>query len=315
MERSWRGTRACIILAAVITCFLLASNGRSQCWSPNFSPGMTYKSTGDLNLDRKFNVEGNLIYHVFGVNPNMVVFDDGNSPNAFASPQITLAGFTGTVYFGLGLLRKQLWSMDKGEAAVAGIMAHEFSHIVQMQMGSHLSGKYRELHADFMAGYYLRSKSYVTQTEIEPFAESLFETGDYNFRSPAHHGTPEERVSAMKAGFNTTSALTQAFQSGERFVRSGELGDDASTHSEPDLRTTDKATRSPTDSGDFAQVLNSLVQTSLGGGMTDGPSTRFKKKSEQFKKGNAGPTVTVEVFGAASQPYQLQIKIDPPDTD
>jgi len=199
---------------------------------------------------------------VFGVNPNLVMFDDGQSPNAFASPQITLYGFTGTVYFGIGLVRNQLWSMDKGEAAVAGIMAHEFSHILQMKMGSTLTGKYRELHADFMAGYYLHAKSYVARADIKPFAQSLFETGDYNFRSPVHHGTPEERVSAMLAGYNTELPLVQAFHAGERYMSVDQAGPAVGIES----RDSNQSERADAEGFSIGNARNEGVSDSRGGG-------------------------------------------------
>jgi hypothetical protein len=51
-----------------------------------------------------------------------------------------------------------------------------------MKMGSTLSGKYRELHADFMAGYYLHAKSYVARADIKPFAQSPFGSSFWFFR-------------------------------------------------------------------------------------------------------------------------------------
>src|SRR5580704_13850513 len=83
-----------------VVLFALLVLGRvtgAQCWSPNFTPGMVFKTTGDPSLDQKFNAEGTFIFDVFGVDPNMVVFDDGGNPNAFASPQMTAPGYTGTV--------------------------------------------------------------------------------------------------------------------------------------------------------------------------------------------------------------------------
>jgi hypothetical protein len=114
--------------------------------------------------------------------------------------------------------------MNKGGYAVAGIMAHEFAHILQFDKESELSGKARELHADFMAGYYLGKKSYFAPTNVRAFAVSLFEKGDYAFRSPSHHGTPQERVNAMVAGVQSANLdLDDAYETGERFV-SGNQG-------------------------------------------------------------------------------------------
>jgi hypothetical protein len=208
-----------IVLTLVIS-VALAVDVSAQCLNANFSPGQPFKTTGDLALDAKFNAEGNLLYQVFRVNPNMFIFDDSGSPNAFASPALTLPGYSGTVFFGVGLLRDELWSMDKGEHAVAGIMAHEFAHVLQMKRHCTLPGKLRELHADYMAGYYLAKKSSLYPTDIEAFATSLFQKGDYAFWSPLHHGTPEQRVAAMQKGFGDgDSTLSEAYQNGIAFVQ------------------------------------------------------------------------------------------------
>jgi hypothetical protein len=97
----------------------------------------------------------------------------------------------------------------------------EFSHILQFKEGSTLRGAQRELHADYMAGYYLGRKSHFLQTNIANFADSPFEKGDYAFWSQTHHGTPQERVAAMVAGFeNRNASLDKEFSNGEDFVGS-----------------------------------------------------------------------------------------------
>ncbi|HUI28953.1 MAG TPA: hypothetical protein VLX91_01960 [Candidatus Acidoferrales bacterium] len=207
------------ILVVVIT-FLVSIQASSQCLQPNLSMGTLYKTTGVPDLDVRINQEGTLIYNVFGVDPNMFLFDDQGSPNAFAAPQvITLVGYTGTVYFGLGLIRDQLWNMNEGGVAVAGIMAHEFAHILQFKNGCQLMGEARELDADFMAGYYLGRKNYIIPTNIVGFANSLFSMGEYFFWSPAHHGTPTERVNAMVTGFRHSSQpLAEAYSYGITYI-------------------------------------------------------------------------------------------------
>lgn len=77
LRLSLRRSKASFLLATLL---FLPSLQQAQCWSPNFSSGMVFKTTGDPQLDQKFNTEASLIYRVFGVNPNMVVFDDGSSP-------------------------------------------------------------------------------------------------------------------------------------------------------------------------------------------------------------------------------------------
>lgn len=90
----------------------------------------------------------------------------------------------------------------------------------------------RELHADYMAGYYLGRKGLVTSSGVEEFATSLFEKGDYNFTSPQHHGTPIQRVAAMRGGYDDAQLSTiGAYAKGQRVVKrivrdDGNSGDD-----------------------------------------------------------------------------------------
>ena len=189
----------------------------AQCVRGNINVGHIFKSTGDPQLDGRFNEEAYMIYRVFNVRPNLLVFDDRGSPNAFALP----AGPAGTVLFGIGLIKDELWHMSKGGHALAGVMAHEFAHILQFQAGCQLEGRNRELHADFLAGYYFARKAYFTQTNIAAFARSLFEKGDYNFWSESHHGTPDERVAAMIGGFSYGGqALPLVYSAGIMYLSS-----------------------------------------------------------------------------------------------
>jgi hypothetical protein len=231
------------MLLGIVAIFVfvgLPKPSSAQCLQNSFRPGRIFKTTGIQDLDVRFNQEGTLIHSVFGVAPNMFIFDDGGSPNAYATPQDTAPGYTGTVYFGLTLIRTELWNMNKGGYAVAGIMAHEFAHILQNEKGSGLSSKGRELHADFMAGYYLGRKSYLAPTNIQAFAVSLYEKGDYAFWNPNHHGTPQERVNAMVLGFRSSSlSLDDAYSRGEDLFSSGS----ARTNSREDREEEERPTK------------------------------------------------------------------------
>ena len=60
--------------------------------------------------------------------------------------------------------------------------------------------KLSELHADFLAGYYF-SRTGRTERSLITFGESLFSKGDYDYNDKQHHGTPQQRVAAMRAGY------------------------------------------------------------------------------------------------------------------
>jgi hypothetical protein len=212
-----------------LKCFLIAIAGLSalktvasaqECLQRSLNPGANYfETTGNPILDQQLNTEAIAVDMVFGISPNLLIFDDGDQPNAYAVPYRTRFGTSGTVCLGVRLLVDELGSIDKGGYAVAGILAHEFSHILQARLHSRLSGKFRELHADYMAGYYLGKRSMIAPTDIRNFAVSLYEKGDFAFWSSTHHGTPEERVIAMVAGFrNSGASLDEAFFHGEKIL-------------------------------------------------------------------------------------------------
>lgn len=178
------------------------------------------KTTGNPGLDSMFNGEANSLKDEFGVNPNMLLLDDSMGANASASCADTMPGYFGTVQFGVRLIAGELWRMDHGPVAVQGIMAHEWAHVLQCRLHSDLVGKDKELHADFMAGYYLSKRSTIARGNLGGFARSLFEKGDYNFRDPNHHGTPDERVTVMVAGYSChANRLADAYEEGERLVK------------------------------------------------------------------------------------------------
>lgn len=172
----------------------------SQClFKSSVGYGTLYKTTGNVVLDNKFNVEKYNIEKVFNVNVNLFIFDDSNSPNAIANCSQEF-GYDGTVRFGKNLLIQELYSSSKGEIAVAGILAHEIAHILQCKYSSPYKRREFELQADFLAGYYMGLKKYTYGNSIRNFMISLFEKGDWS--DPSHHGTPVERVNALMSGYN-----------------------------------------------------------------------------------------------------------------
>ena len=162
-----------------------------------------FTTTGVVELDKLLNLEKACIETVFKIKVELKILDDSDAPNAYATEESSNPFFFGgTVYMGQELLTKELWKRKNGMDAVRGIMAHEFAHILQSSLNCKLEGAILELHADFMAGYYLGIKDIVTQKEsLKTFAESLFEKGDGELWDASHHGTPKQRVMAMTGGY------------------------------------------------------------------------------------------------------------------
>jgi uncharacterized protein len=99
-----------------------------------------------------------------------------------------------------------------GDFAVAYIVAHEYGHQVQNELGSdqRYGGSVPtmafELQADCYAGTWAKSASDQGRLEDGDEQEALdaaLAVGDFDTEKPGHHGTPQEREDAWKAGFDS----------------------------------------------------------------------------------------------------------------
>jgi uncharacterized protein len=93
-----------------------------------------------------------------------------------------------------------------GDAALAFIVAHEYSHAMQVHYNfMPENNMMSELQADCLAGYYIGAVKTLRfdrsdLKKIENIARFL---GDYEFESSQHHGTPKQRSAAVFAGFRS----------------------------------------------------------------------------------------------------------------
>ncbi|MEZ5842670.1 MAG: hypothetical protein R3D27_02910 [Hyphomicrobiaceae bacterium] len=170
----------------------------------------TFASTGEPTLDRQLIGEMQVQAGFFGVRPAFRLYEKG-SHNAMATPRVWSGAPStdGTVLYHVAMMRAQLRSHSWGGAVVAAVTAHEFAHIYQFRRGliqawrrGGRRTKYSELHADYLAGYYMGSKRTIDASGIREFADYFFGIGDYKFNDPQHHGTREERYATVKAAFN-----------------------------------------------------------------------------------------------------------------
>jgi hypothetical protein len=200
--------KICISLLLLVS--VLVAN--SQCFiNANINTGPKLKTTGSAKLDAILVDEAKGLKELFAIEVELYAYDDQNTPNAYASPICNSLNCDGSVKLGKTLLLDEIVTSN-GYISVQGIMAHEYAHIVQFQQKSKLTGKYAELQADFLSGWYLGKSKYLKLENLEPFANSLYEKGDFYFWSVQHHGTPEERASTMIAGFKFAElTLDQAY--------------------------------------------------------------------------------------------------------
>lgn len=187
--------------------------------------------SGDKEFDRALAETLVRISDCLNVTPSFAYFDDHDSPNAFALREKRVAGTDGTVLFGQRLLKQLMADPEAGDAAVAGICAHEFGHVLQWKVGVDeilLEGqptvKRVELHADFLAGYFAGvRKLQQSSFNAAVIALTQFNAGDNMLKHPKHHGTPEERGKAIVKGYQTghddRKSLLDALDIGEKFVK------------------------------------------------------------------------------------------------
>jgi predicted metalloprotease len=96
-----------------------------------------------------------------------------------------------------------------GDFAVAYIVAHEYGHQVQDELGLFDQGiptMNLELQADCFAGTWANhaaAQDRVDETDVREALDAALAVGDFDSANPGHHGTPEQRAAAWNTGFES----------------------------------------------------------------------------------------------------------------
>jgi hypothetical protein len=195
------------------------------------------KTTGNQSLDFAFNNEYDVLIRVFGVRPSFFIMDDSDGPNAFAVPESIQPGsFQGSVLFGNHLMTEEFRSSPLN-FTIPAIMAHEFGHAYQFARGGPLpSTKLMELQADYLSGWYMKhrdAQSGWSEQSLRQTLYAFYSKGDYEFNSPRHHGTPDERLQAAVGGVRDQSSYpAAAYQNSLGFIK--RFGDSGQHNSDED---------------------------------------------------------------------------------
>lgn len=187
-------------------------------------------TTGDPALDRHLGRALLRLATTFGVSPGFAFFDDEEGENAFAASVTRMPGTWGTVLFGQRLFNRVMGVVEDGLGVLA-VCAHEFAHNRQHMnedlygrlLAAHETVKICELHADFMAGFFMAErKSTNSELKLYSLGPLVHAFGDTNFGARNHHGTPDERLEAWEAGFffgrSGRYSADEASDEGERMV-------------------------------------------------------------------------------------------------
>jgi uncharacterized protein len=111
----------------------------------------------------------------------------------------------------------QGYGRTAGDFAVAYIVAHEYGHEVQGELG--VFDKYDgqvptmgfELQADCYAGTWAKSaydENRLEDGDVQEALDAALAVGDFDTSSPSHHGTPEQRADAWNNGFESGDPST-----------------------------------------------------------------------------------------------------------
>jgi len=106
----------------------------------------------------------------------------------------------------------QGYGRTAGDFAVAYMVAHEYGHQVQDELGlfdangGQLPAMAFELQADCYAGAWANSASRENRLEdgdVQEALDAALAVGDFDTANPSHHGTPQQREAAWNQGFRS----------------------------------------------------------------------------------------------------------------
>lgn len=107
----------------------------------------------------------------------------------------------------LNMVEMNNLAFNVGDSAAYFVLAHEYSHSVQRQLGlfnQEIPTVVLELQADCLAGILFSGMDQVGIMEKGDLEEGMFTAlmfGDYAYWEDSHHGTPEERMAVFTSGF------------------------------------------------------------------------------------------------------------------
>jgi hypothetical protein len=199
-------------------------------------------------IDREVNFAAQWALLLFHVGPSVAYYDDRNSPNAFAHPTSTHGAVDGSIRLGVNLVYSEfrLWRTNLYEEArrrgkdpntllqenkggtfftLYAVIAHEAAHILQIKKRVANRSRNTELQADFLSGWFFaRLNAFETYRQFKIDKAGLYafwSRGDYQFNSPDHHGTPQQRSEAFSKGMKVgIVTVEEAWDASMKYRRS-----------------------------------------------------------------------------------------------
>lgn len=212
----------------------LLGSGQISSFKAGDTSYLVSETSGNRLFDRALAEALFQMSQLFDVLPTFGFINGGNVVNAFATTALydredgdadLPKREDGTVLFGdgiVGYLQKK--GVQDPVAAVLAVCAHEFGHIVQFRYvykdkpvisllnDDQPTVKRGELHADFLAGFYVGSAAKRNpNTPSADVALAASVLGDFDTDHKGHHGTPKERQAAVHEGYKLAYEKNETF--------------------------------------------------------------------------------------------------------
>jgi hypothetical protein len=168
---------------------------------------------GDDAVEGKIRLIHASINSTLRLDTNYRFYDGGNDAlNIFSVPRLDKNYPDGTLLIGREIIKRNL-TTDTSGAQLAGdailylLIAHEMSHLKQAKVGCFPGDfKRRDLHADFLAGWWVARFLKTTRSDSSEYKDAFFKVVGLAFDSgdrgnSGYQGTPKERLDAVNAGF------------------------------------------------------------------------------------------------------------------
>jgi hypothetical protein len=174
-----------------------------QCYTSesNFKEG-SFTTTHSTDIDQLTQFEVTQLEELFDVNIEFRFGMEKGTGNAEFDPTGCKAiDCYGAITLGFNVIN-ECKNKANGNERIIAILAHEFGHAAQSK--NHfpdLAGKWAELHADYLAGFYIGQRGLIEKSLLTSFASEFYSRGDTDFYDSNHHGTHQERACAFLEGY------------------------------------------------------------------------------------------------------------------
>ena len=166
-----------IVFSIVIICFAVQLNSQCLQSKKTYSNSIVANTGTNLSVTTENTIksEFNLLKAFFNVSIDLAILDFKPGPCYLPDLKTLVAD---------KILLHQVSKLSFGNERIKAILAHEFAHALQDKSGLYniwTGGKKVELHADFLAGYYIGQKGLISKEKLKTFAQEFFDRGDFAF--------------------------------------------------------------------------------------------------------------------------------------